>query len=73
MDEERIKAEDRETEILRIAEKILDKVPEVDNIVVVMQYKRGGYVWYAPDGSTVAETNWLLDTLKHYLLDAKVP
>lgn len=74
MEDERTGGKDRETEILEIVHKLFGKVAEIDNIVVVAQYKDNrGFIWYGPDSAHVAEMNWMLDTLKAYLLSSIVP
>lgn len=68
MEEQQVEAEDRETEILRCLERAMSRVPECDSIVIIMQLKGdNGHVWFGPDSSTIAETNWMLDVLKTYL------
>lgn len=40
----------------------------LDNIIILSQREDGSVVFLHDDASTVANTNWLLDTAKHHLI-----
>jgi hypothetical protein len=70
----RISDIDRETEMLSCLQQATDRIPECDDIVIVLQ-KKGedeGQLWFAPASTTYAASNWLIDCLKaHLFRDAK--
>ncbi len=46
----------------------LDHADECDNVVVIMQKKSGGVVWFSPDDRTIAETQFLVTSFAFDLM-----
>jgi hypothetical protein len=55
-------------EIRAELEKATANSEQCDSVVIVMEKRGGGMLWYANDSGSLARINWLLDALKFHLL-----
>jgi hypothetical protein len=44
-----------------------EKVEECDTILIIMERRTGGLLYFANDSATLAGMNWLCDSMKHQL------
>ena len=58
------------TDVRKSLADALERVDECDNVVVIMQKKVGGLLWFSPDNRTISETHFLVNSFAFHLMCA---
>jgi hypothetical protein len=61
--------EAKQAEMRAQLEKACARIPECDDLVILMQRRKGGLLWFICDYMTVERTIFLATALIHYLIE----
>jgi len=62
-----IRPHDTATDIRGELTRALERSDECDSVLILMEKRSGGILWFANDTSTLAKMNWLVSSMNYHI------